>query len=631
MTQERAYRNSAPNWWPRSLSPVAALFLILFIVLVIPFRIMAIAHGASPGAFTGATISILGVCFLLYRLNVRANIRGWFVVLSIPAVYAAACLAPYLGWCALFVLYLVDCFSRHIRKLLPTQVQPAIRRPPSSAPRGWEEAGQSSQTRFEVVALDSICEPYGRFLFSGRAVRAATASLAGGALVVGPSIVFWFMHDDHAPLRGVLAGSVLTIFLTLACALYFFVLRALWRGSILAACVVLLFSGMAVIRFVLVLIERLQPDLIVSGSIWFYITGLVLQISLVGALAMGSVIIVKRRNDVTFMRILHENRRRDWRTALLQLCGVILPRRPSLMSLKSKSFVLSILAFCIEGNAFTVYLQAPDNLLKFAQSPFPPWFSPVEGHYFSIVTIVCFVLPMAFVLTQMTLRGAKHIRSLAGRASLLSAEEALREDQRPPVLFLRDFKNDQVSLKSAGIPAHVRLFDPAAEQANLEEVLQTCLNIGPVIAIGRPEHLLLHPVRPPIGASRKCVQDERWQEVVLSLMDVASLIVVGVSESEGVSWEIEQLVNRGHCEKSVFVIPPEQCWNRYLVNHLFKKLLRVKDEAQYDRVAVALESKVGDGCVAGVVFRRDTAKVFASRRLPSQVQYDAVLRLAALE
>jgi hypothetical protein len=114
-------------------------------------------------------------------------------------------------------------------------------------------------------------------------------------------------------------------------------------------------------------------------------------------------------------------------------------------------------------------------------------------------------------------------------------------------------------------------------------------------------------------------------------MDAASLIVVGVSVSEGVSWEIEQLVNRGHFGKSVFVVPPEQCRNLCLVNYLLLKLLRVSDETQRDRVAAKLERKVGERAVAGAMLRGDTAKIFVSHRRLSPVQYDAVLRLAASE
>jgi hypothetical protein len=117
----------------------------------------------------------------------------------------------------------------------------------------------------------------------------------------------------------------------------------------------------------------------------------------------------------------------------------------------------------------------------------------------------------------------------------------------------------------------------------------------------------------------------------MSLMDAASLIVVSVSEAEGVLWEIDQLLERGHCEKSLFVVPPTQDENRVLVLHLLVKLLHVNDKAQRNRLAAALESKVGVGWVAGVIFRSGTAKLFVSNRSVSQVQYDVTLRLAALD
>lgn len=245
---------------------------------------------------------------------------------------------------------------------------------------------------------------------------------------------------------------------------------------------------------------------------------------------------------------------------------------------------------------------------KLIPSPFPTPLSPIERHYFSLVTIGCLFVPIFYVGT---LTGAERIRKMARRASLRPAEEVLQEDQRPPVLFLRAFEDDQVSLKSAAMPAYSRVADPGIEYANLEEVLEAALNIGPVVAIGHPEDVV-----PPIGAVRRYVEGDAWQNVVVSLMDQAALIVVGVSDSEGVVWEIEQLCNRGYLGKSVFIIPPRHRWNRRLVYQLLLKLLRVSDVVESDGIAAELGAKLVEGRSSGSV---PSAHCEGVRELPNVV------------
>src|ERR1700733_9080082 len=57
--------------------------------------------------------------------------------------------------------------------------------------------------------------------------------------------------------------------------------------------------------------------------------------------------------------------------------------------------------------------------------------------------------------------------------------------RRPPILFLRAFRDDQVSLAAARLPLLMRLIDPGSIGGSLEElIVQEYTGLGPVVAIG---------------------------------------------------------------------------------------------------------------------------------------------------
>jgi hypothetical protein len=471
----------------RASSSVRVVFLILFIVLFVPSQMIKIDHHIRHlGEAETLVISAVEACrflmfsFFLYCLCVRSTNRPFFIAVSSSTLYLCAFEPGYLEWCAVLVLLLVDSYIL----LRSARTSPA-ERAGSVSTTNWatsvtvptgtmrhDGSSQSLQTCVDAINLDAICGPYRRIQFSLRIVRAATASVAGTALLFGllGTVTPFFVHDSNVPLWWLLFALVLiSLLIFIFAAAYFFVLRALWRGSVGAAYIVLLLCGLSGLSAVYDLVTSLRHDLIVNGSIWYYVAAFLLEMGLIGALAKGSIIIVKRRKDSSLMRILRHNRRSDWQSASLQLCGIVLPRQLSLKVLKHKSVVLSTVAFCIEGIAYFDYFNVGESLLKFAQSSHPP-INPVEGHYLSIVRIACFFLPIVFASTQIPLSLAKFIRNRARRASLQSAEQALREDQRPPVLFLRDFDDDQVSMNSVSSPGYLRLIDPGMVYPNLEEM-----------------------------------------------------------------------------------------------------------------------------------------------------------------
>jgi TM2 domain-containing membrane protein YozV len=118
----------------------------------------------------------------------------------------------------------------------------------------------------------------------------------------------------------------------------------------------------------------------------------------------------------------------------------------------------------------------------------------------------------------------------------IDADEAMAADPRPPVLYLRSFCDDGVSILAQEGSALKRRLARTLSLPTPEEHMATILaRVGPVIAIGKPGEPL-----PELGAGRLYVAHDQWQQRVTELMRSAALVVVRVGASPGVLWEIEQ-------------------------------------------------------------------------------------------
>ncbi|MEZ5293856.1 MAG: TM2 domain-containing protein [Vicinamibacterales bacterium] len=133
-----------------------------------------------------------------------------------------------------------------------------------------------------------------------------------------------------------------------------------------------------------------------------------------------------------------------------------------------------------------------------------------------------------------------------------SAAQALAADARAPVVYLRSFQDDgeMVVRGATPLPAWMNAIVSAGSAMSIEQELAAILRrLGPVVAIGRPGE----PV-PDLGAARFYVPHDRWQAAVLDLLDRAALVVVRIGTSEGVRWEIDQVLERVAREKVLFVL-----------------------------------------------------------------------------
>jgi hypothetical protein len=102
----------------------------------------------------------------------------------------------------------------------------------------------------------------------------------------------------------------------------------------------------------------------------------------------------------------------------------------------------------------------------------------------------------------------------------------LTRDPRPAVLFLRSFLDDG------------KYLDRSVGLRTVEEKLVDALDlIGPVIAVGRPNERL-----PQAGAARLYIEDDRWQEEVISLLSWAGVVVLQIGKTPGLYWEVVQCI-----------------------------------------------------------------------------------------
>ncbi|MGB8028131.1 MAG: hypothetical protein WCF30_00575 [Terracidiphilus sp.] len=134
-----------------------------------------------------------------------------------------------------------------------------------------------------------------------------------------------------------------------------------------------------------------------------------------------------------------------------------------------------------------------------------------------------------------------------------SVEELMAADSRPPVVFLRSYRDEAMMQPVARqAPTASGTLFLRASRGRVEVGLVSGLNrIGPVIAIGKPGEKL-----PQLGAARAYVKTEDWQETIASWMARARLVVMLVhTPTPGTQWEIQHARSSRRPEQFVLYFP----------------------------------------------------------------------------
>lgn len=137
--------------------------------------------------------------------------------------------------------------------------------------------------------------------------------------------------------------------------------------------------------------------------------------------------------------------------------------------------------------------------------------------------------------------------------SLPDAFEVMKQDPRPPLLFLRSFKEEARKVHDAPVGEReggVRA-DSHSWTAGRERELAAALNrVGPFVAIGRPGEPLA-----TLGASRVYLGDKDWRRFVESMVPLSAAIVLQPEFTPGTLWEVGFVVKSVDLRRLLLVVP----------------------------------------------------------------------------
>ncbi len=424
------------------------------------------------------------------------------------------------------------------------------------------------------LQIDQVSKTYGNILTSLRMLR-GLAGAAASNLALLPIAFLVLSVGPAVPLSSAFLLLVGIAILDLSVlGVSFGLLRKIWSGSVPAA---------RKASYFLLALSVIPMGLFIDGLHEVYERPPLVALELAGASVFLVILVLATRGlrsiikakDLPHSSLLFPpGAVNGVRNDVYRVLGVPVTKHQG-SALPKRAFWFAAAAFIFEGAVFYTYLSAGWSLHK-AAVRFRSFEVSVEhattvGSGVVVLTVGTILL-VGFLSTQWFLSLARRLRVRSRRQLLLSYERARLSDPRPPVLFLRPFSDDQISLKGAPLPHYMRLFDPGVEAATLDElIVQDFSSMGPVVALGKPSDQL-----PPIGAARKYVAEGEWQDVALSLVDQSTRIIVAVSDATNVLWEVDAIVERGHLSKSVFVFPPARLFDRKLFLEVLSRIHREK-------------------------------------------------------
>ena len=118
---------------------------------------------------------------------------------------------------------------------------------------------------------------------------------------------------------------------------------------------------------------------------------------------------------------------------------------------------------------------------------------------FSLLGLWTLALGLAWLMIKLI--------QLGRRLQVPTADEVLARDARPPVLYLRSFRDDDAT--HAVFERWLLRLNYRSE----EELAATFAEVGPLVAVGRPGEVLPH-----LGAARFYFRDDEWKDRVAELM-----------------------------------------------------------------------------------------------------------------
>lgn len=146
----------------------------------------------------------------------------------------------------------------------------------------------------------------------------------------------------------------------------------------------------------------------------------------------------------------------------------------------------------------------------------------------------------------------------AKKYSVQGGESILKNDSRPPVLYLRSF-NDEVEDRSmvkyvksisTSNKKDLALTMPSVGFREQDAMGYVFRKIGPYIALGKPGETL-----PELGSSKIYVPNESWQNTIRDFFRKSKLIIFRAGKTEGLKWELQELVQTVTPRKVAMILP----------------------------------------------------------------------------
>ncbi len=132
-----------------------------------------------------------------------------------------------------------------------------------------------------------------------------------------------------------------------------------------------------------------------------------------------------------------------------------------------------------------------------------------------------------------------------------SADDLVAKDPRPPVVYLRSFRDDPIAAEEEPQPSQGTMPGMIYPGPTEEQQLAKIMNqIGPFIAIGDPNEKI-----PQLGAARSYVSGTEWKDRVLAWILRARLVVLRAGTTEGFWWEAETVFENVKPERVVVLLP----------------------------------------------------------------------------
>lgn len=137
-------------------------------------------------------------------------------------------------------------------------------------------------------------------------------------------------------------------------------------------------------------------------------------------------------------------------------------------------------------------------------------------------------------------------------------ESVLKKDTRAPILYLRSFndESEDQTVKKYFKSAFVSPFKDLSKTTHSiglrehDALGYVFRKVGPYIALGKPGEEL-----PELGASKIYVPDESWKNTILNHFIKSKLIVFRAGKTEGLKWELSELIQRINPQKLVILLP----------------------------------------------------------------------------